>query len=237
MSKKSTLLDAIEQLYAMQFESRDVAFIFLGYSGVILRTKEAVIAFDPGKALGPSEISALEYLDLLCITHNHWDHFNLELTTQLCNQTNAHVIADSISVRELTDNLPTEQLTIGKSNTSGASYETQKLNVFTLPGIHVGPLNQYLVDIGGLRIYHGGDSRYWRHKNQGSDIAFVPTGTATTCAPGVALAMVMNMQPKIVVAIHGNRQDMIQFRDLMTTVMPEKQLIIPERFKVIRITS
>ncbi len=235
MSKKQSLSDAIKELYSLQLESGEVAFTFLGYSGVLLRTEAVVIAFDPGKNLGPSEISTLKHLDIVFYTHNHWDHFNLELAVKMYSETNAHIVTDSVSYDELVDKIPPEKLTFGDSRSSAIEYEVEGYNIVALCGIHVGPLNQYIVNVGGLRIFHGGDSGYWRHKDQTADIAFVPTGTARTCAPGVALAMVMELQPKVVVAIHGNRQDMREFKNLMSKVFPDKELIVPDRFMSVKI--
>ncbi len=237
MSKKQSPLEAIEELYSIQLESDEVAFVFSGYSGILLRTKDTAIAFDPGKSLSPIEISALKHLNFVFYTHNHWDHFNLELAVKIYSETNAHIVTDSVSYAELVDRIPSEKLTFGESRSSAVNYEVAGYNIVALCGIHIGPINQYIVDLGGLRIFHGGDSGYWRHKNQTSDIAFVPTGTATTCAPGVALATVMDLQPKVVVAIHGNRKDMKQFKGMMRAMLPDTELIVPERFKVIRFTG
>ena len=124
-------------------------------------------------------------------------------------------------------------ITVGKS---GTKYVIEGHEVMILPGIHVGPIFQYLVNFEGIKIYHGGDSGYWRHKDISADITFVPTGTATTCSPAVALAMVMNLQPKFAVPIHGNKQDLKQFRVLMEKVLPEVEVIVPEKFKLVRIS-
>jgi L-ascorbate metabolism protein UlaG (beta-lactamase superfamily) len=119
---------------------------------------------------------------------------------------------------------------------SGSIHQIEGLEVVILPGIHVGPINQYLVDFGGITVFHGGDSGYWRHKDVSADIAFVPTGTATTCSPAVALAMIMNLQPKLAVPIHGNKQDLKQFNVLMGKVLPDIEVIVPERFKLVKLS-
>ncbi|MFX1367714.1 MAG: MBL fold metallo-hydrolase [Promethearchaeota archaeon] len=231
---RSTRKKAIENLYSMLLRDDELAFIFLGYSGILLRTKDTAIAFDPGKGLGLHEISALEYLDLLVFSHNHWDHYNLDFAVKIFTKTNAHIVADSISYNELADKIPPEKLTLGNPGISGKMYESEGHKITALPGIHVGPQSQYLVHSGEYRIFHGGDSGYWRHKNHVADIAFVPTGTATTCAPEVALAMVMDLKPRTVVAIHGNSQDKREFRVLMSKVCPDIELLLPEQFTPIR---
>ncbi|MFX0015519.1 MAG: hypothetical protein ACFFBQ_21095 [Promethearchaeota archaeon] len=58
------------------------------------------------------------------------------------------------------------------------------------------------------------------------NIAFVPTGTTTTCSSEVALVMVMNVQPQLIVPIHGNKQDLKQFDVLVKKVLSDLEVIV-----------
>lgn len=229
--------EAVQSLYSLELNAGEAAFIFLGYSGVLLRTKELAIAIDPGRrSLGGPEVAAIEHLDLLFFTHNHWDHYSNEEAVQIINQTGTHVIADTISSEELKASIPANKLTIGDSGTSATTYTIDSHEIIALRGIHVGPITQYLANLGKIKVFHGGDSGYWRHKDVTADIAFVPTGTARTCSPEVALAMVVDLQPKLAVPIHGKKQVMQQFKDLMGKVLPDIDVIVPEKFKPVKIT-
>ncbi|UCG00783.1 MAG: MBL fold metallo-hydrolase [Candidatus Heimdallarchaeota archaeon] len=229
-------IEAIKSLYSLELNNNDAAFIFLGYSGIILRLKTFTMAFDPGKGLDLSEISAIEHLDLLSFTHNHWDHYNKEKALQLFAETGTHIVADIISSEELSTSVPTNLLTVGDAGSSFKTYRINDFEVSALRGVHVGPISQYLVNLGRLKVFHGGDSGYWRHPDVSADIAFVPIGTARTCSPAVALAMVMDLQPKIAVPIHGQKQEMKKFRVLVEKVLPDIEVIVPERFKLIKIS-
>ncbi|MHA2249917.1 MAG: MBL fold metallo-hydrolase [Candidatus Kariarchaeaceae archaeon] len=221
-------IEVINSLYSTDLNENEVIFIFLGYSGILLRSKDLVILFDPGKGLSQTEIKALKHLDLLFFTHNHWDHFNKELALQIIDQTGAHVVADVISAEELKENIPHDQMTIGNSFDKITQIENKEF--VALQGIHVGPITQYLVTCGEAKVFHGGDSGFWRHKNKSADLAFVPVGTATTCSPEVALAMVVNLQAKLVVPIHGRKQEMIKFKKLVEKILPDTEVIVPEKF-------
>lgn len=236
MKKGIDRTKAIESLFTFNLENNEVAFIYLGYSGIILRVKDTVIAIDPGKSIDKSEISAIGNLDLLLFTHSHWDHFTLDYALEIFQKTGVHVVADCMSAEELKGKLPHDKLTIGDSGSSSILYNVEGYEVIALRGVHVGPISQYLVKLEGLNVFHGGDSGYWRHKEHSADIAFVPTGTASTCAPGVALAMVIDLQPKVVVGMHGNNQVMRQFKALMEKVSPSIETIIPRRFEPIRVS-
>ncbi len=75
-----------------------------------------------------------------------------------------------------------------------------------------------------------------RLKRTSADLAFVPVGTATTCSPVVAIATIMDLQPKLAVPIHGRRQEMKQFKNIMEKVLPEVEVIVPDKFKPVRLT-
>lgn len=227
-------VEAIKALYSLKLDTNEFAFVFLGYSGILLRSKDLAIIIDPSRSLGQPEVSVLEHLDLLFFTHNHWDHFLNKEALEIIKQTGAHVVADTLTSEELKASVPPNMITVGDPGSSATTYEIENLEVVALRGIHVGPITQYLVNFGEIKVFHGGDSGYWRHKNISADIAFVPTGTATTCSPAVALAVVMNLQPKIAVPMHGNKQDIKHFNVLMGKVLPEIEVIVPEKFKAIK---
>jgi mRNA degradation ribonuclease J1/J2 len=46
----------------------------------------------------------------------------------------------------------------------------------------------------------------------------------------------MDLQPKLAVPIHGRKQEMKKFKDLTEKVLPEVEVIIPEKFKLIKIS-
>jgi L-ascorbate metabolism protein UlaG (beta-lactamase superfamily) len=64
-------IEVIKSLFPLELDTNECAFIFLGYSGILLRSKNSVIAIDPGRSLSQTEITAIEHFDLLFFTHNH----------------------------------------------------------------------------------------------------------------------------------------------------------------------
>jgi L-ascorbate metabolism protein UlaG (beta-lactamase superfamily) len=225
------LAKAIQLLFSLELNDKDAAFLFLGYSGIMLRLKSFVMVFDPGKSLGQSEIPKIESLNLLLFTHNHWDHFHEEKALLIIKQTGTHVVADIVTSEALKSRLSPERFTIGDPGSSLKAFDVADCEVIALRGVHVGSISQYLVKLEGIEIFHVGDSGYWRHPNVFADIAFVPTGTARTCSPAVALTTVMDLQPKLAVPIHGKKQDLKKFKDLVVKVLPDTDVIVPERFK------
>jgi len=117
-----------------------------------------------------------------------------------------------------------------------ATHQIDETEVTALQGIHVDPITQYLINLGRIKIFHGGDSGYRRQKDTPADLAFVPVGTAKTCSPAAALATIMDLSPRLAVPIHGRRREMKQFEDIMEKVCPEVEVIVPEKNKPTRLS-
>jgi L-ascorbate metabolism protein UlaG (beta-lactamase superfamily) len=228
--------DAIKTFYSIELLDNDNVFIYLGYSGILLRTNKYSIAIDPGKSLSQPEISVMEHLDFLLFTHDHWDHYNHKIALEIIKQTGAHVIADVVSSEDLKVDVISDKLTVGKSGTNSTTYRISDFEVIALRGVHVGPISQYLIDLGGIKVFHGGDSGYWRQIGLNADMMFVPVGTARTCSPAVALASVIDYHPKVAIPMHGKKQEMKKFKHLMEKILPEVEAIIPEKFKPVKYT-
>ena len=230
-------VEAVRALFSLELKDSEVAFLFLGYSGILLRTEDLAIAIDPGKSLSHEEVAAITHLDLILFTHNHWDHYKKDYALEIIQQTGTHVVADIVTSEELKAIIPSTRLTKADPRTKDATYQIGETAVTALEGIHVGPITQYLIDLGKIMVFHGGDSGYWRLKDTSADLAFVPVGTATTCSPATALATIIDLSPKIAVPIHGRRQEMKHFRSIMEKVLPEVEVIIADKFRPIRVPA
>ncbi len=229
-------VEAIKSLFSLELKNDEFAFLFLGYSGILLRSEDLTIAIDPGKSLTHTEASAIKHLDLLLFTHSHWDHFKIDHALEIFEQTRPQTVADIASYEELKAHIPPNMLTKADPAPKCATHQLDETEVTALQGIHVGPITQYLINLGGTRIFHGGDSGYWRHKNISADLAFVPVGTAKTCSPAAALATIMDLSPRLAVPIHGRRREMKQFKDIMEKVCPEVEVVVPEKNKPTRLS-
>lgn len=230
-------VEAVRALCSLELKDSDLAFLFLGYSGILVRTADLTVAIDPGKNLTHEEVAVIPHLDLLLFTHNHWDHYKRDYALEVIQQTGTHVVADIVTSEELKAIVPPARLTKADPRTRDATYQIGETAVTALEGIHVGPITQYLIDLGRITVFHGGDSGYWRLKDTAADLAFVPVGTATTCSPATALATIMDLSPKMAVPIHGRKQEMKQFKSIMEKVLPEVEVIIADKFRPIRVSA
>ena len=70
----------------------------------------------------------------------------------------------------------------------------------------------YQIKMGGITLFHGGDSGYVTLKDYPSDIAFVPIGRMSpTASPENAYKMVVDVKPEVAVAMHGSDKQKQQF--------------------------
>ena len=67
---------SIESLFSLDIGENEIAFLFLGYSGIILRTDIVAISIDPGKSLSQEEIRMITDLDLLFFHYGPPGHPN-----------------------------------------------------------------------------------------------------------------------------------------------------------------
>lgn len=62
----------IHELFQLTLNQNELAFIYLGFAGIILKVNDRVLAFDVGKeCLHQDEIEALEHLDVQFYSHTH----------------------------------------------------------------------------------------------------------------------------------------------------------------------
>jgi L-ascorbate metabolism protein UlaG (beta-lactamase superfamily) len=203
--------------------------MYLGNSGVILRTREGTIAFDVANLLTSEEVNAMQNLDIILFTHGHEDHYKQKNTVEMVNATGACVVAEPSVASDLRGKLPADELV---SAEPGGTYDVGDFKVAAISGVHRGPIDLYHVKAGGLSMLHCGDSGYVSLKEHTAKIAFLPTGNPSpTASPKDALRMALDCRPKVAVAIHGSGAQKKEFEKELKRQMPETAIIIPDRYK------
>jgi L-ascorbate metabolism protein UlaG (beta-lactamase superfamily) len=236
LSDEISLAQSIDELYDAELGTKEFAFIYAGYAGVLLRTKDTVITLDPADLF--SEVKEhIRSLDLITYSHNHYDHYNLSNAVALHKKTDATIISEYNMVEELRSRIPSEKVLSGPEEFKGMASTNFKVNGMAVKlyrGVHPRQLAQFRLSIGRLKIFHAADSGYWPVGKKKVDVAFLPTGTPSpTCHPGVALAMAMDTEPTFAVAVHGNKKQRQKFKDLVAHELPDTQVIIPQENELV----
>jgi L-ascorbate metabolism protein UlaG (beta-lactamase superfamily) len=225
----------IQELYELTLNEDELAFIYLGYAGIILRSQKGVLAFDVSQeCIRDEEIAALKKLDLQFYSHTHWDHWDPGATLKILERTGAKIVAEPQVVTEMGDSLASDALTAARP---GQPLTINRVEVSAIEGVHPRPITLFHVKWGAFRIFHGADSGYVPLGDYPSDLAFVPVGTPSpSCSPKNALNMVLDVRPQAVVAMHGNQKQLREFRRLVERQMPETEIILPEPCELVRVS-
>ena len=221
--------DSVRDLFSPALERSEAAFMYLGYSGVVLRMMGGTVAFDVADLLKGEEIRALESLDLLLFTHSHGDHYKSRETLEIFRATGAQIVAEPLVARDLRGKVPSDKLTAAEP---GRTYDIGDFKITAVRGVHRGPINLYHVKMGELSVFHGGDSGYVSVSEYPADLVFLPTGRPSpTASPEDALRMALDLKPKVAVAIHGSASQNSAFEKAVREKVPETTVVIPEPYK------
>jgi L-ascorbate metabolism protein UlaG (beta-lactamase superfamily) len=220
--------EEIGSFFASELSENQIAFIYLGASGILVRTSKKSVLIDAAGFLKGDEMAALKEINLLIFTHSHLDHFNTGKTVKLFKKTGAPILAEAKVADKLKTGIPKEKLTAA---TSGETYVYGDLTAKAVQGVHRGPLMLFQIKMGNLLVFHAGDSGYVPLKDYQSQIAFLPTGRwSPTCSPENAFKMAAELKPKVAVAIHGSKGQHKEFENLLKEKMPQTKVIIPTPF-------
>jgi L-ascorbate metabolism protein UlaG (beta-lactamase superfamily) len=240
LPKEISLAQSIDELYAIDLDRKDFAFIYAGYAGILLRTKDTVVALDPADLFSKVK-KHIQSLDLITYSHSHFDHYYISDAVAFCKKTNATIVSEYNMVEELSKRIPAEKILSGPEEFKGmksTNFDVNGIKVKIFRGVHPRPIMQLRVTIGQLRIFHAADSGYWPVGKQKVDVAFLPTGSPSpTCHPGVALAMAMDTNPTFAVAVHGNAKQCKKFKDLAAHELPETTVVVPKVNELVILTK
>jgi len=163
--------------------------------------------------------------DYILITHDHYDHFDLDSINKISNEKTIVIIPDSmvrqvfakLNMQNVRGVLPNEEYNInGLIFNTIPSYNTNK-DFHKKESKWVG----YLVNIENQIIYVAGDTDITEENKQVKcDIAFVPIGGTYTMDYKEAAELINTIKPSQVIPIHyhtivGTRENAEQFKELL----------------------
>lgn len=210
---------------------------WLGHSGFLLEGEGKKIYIDP-YAL-PEEPAFEDRADILLITHEHFDHCSPEDIRKVRRSDSTTLIPENCSLSFRGD---ARRICEGDILSDGLAIKGVRIDVipaynqdkpFHPRGLGVG----YIVELGGLRIYHAGDSDYIPEMQDiKADIALLPIGGTYTMDAEEAAAAAAVISPKVVIPMHyGTFEDINadpeKFKAFVHAKNPAIEVVILERPK------
>lgn len=223
--------EAIRQLYAIPLEAGEAAFVYAGYSTIIFRLPNTTFGVDLGGYF--KQVKALEALDMLCLTHHHRDHFDPKTTHAIFKATGADIVVEPDLAEQVEGKIPSGKLF---SAHPGNPFKVGQYEIRGVVGVHFGPITLYHIKYGDLSIFHAGDSGYIPLKEYPAELAFLPCGSPSpSCSPNQAHQMALDIQPRIVVAVHGNKKERALFSKLVGKDLPDTRVVIPNPYSPVKL--
>jgi L-ascorbate metabolism protein UlaG (beta-lactamase superfamily) len=190
-----------------------------GHSTTAVVTPEAKILIDPfftGNAMASAKAEDVE-ADVIAVTHGHGDHVGD--TVDIAKRTGALVISNFEIVNWLQNqglsNLHPLHIGGGHNFPWGRLKLTIAHHGSAMPdGSYGGLAAGILLDLGGIRVYHAGDTGLFSDMKLiggvGIDLALIPIGDNFTMGPDDAVQAVQLLRPKNVIPLHFDTFDVIQ---------------------------
>jgi L-ascorbate metabolism protein UlaG (beta-lactamase superfamily) len=198
----------------------DLELVFIGHSSLMMTFRGKIIHFDPyGKM---ADYKKLPKADLIFITHDHNDHFDL-------------AALQAIQKKETTVILPpicSEKVPEGWIMENGESLTVEGVEIQALPAYNMvhkrengqafhpkGIGNGYVLTFGDKRIYVAGDTENIADMKalKGIDCAFLPMSVPSTMTPEMVADAAKAFKPKILYPYHYGETDPTKLTKLLKT--------------------
>lgn len=198
----------------------DLELFFLGHASLIMTFQGKTLHFDPyGKV---ADYTKLPKADLIFITHDHNDHFDLA-ALETVRQNDTVVILPPICSGSVPDGLVMR---------NGEHLTVQGIKVEAIPAFNLvhkrangqpfhpkGIGNGYLLTLGNKRIYVAGDTENIPAMKalKNIDCAFLPMSVPSTMTPLMVADAARAFKPKILYPYHYNETDPSLLTKLLKT--------------------
>jgi L-ascorbate metabolism protein UlaG (beta-lactamase superfamily) len=196
----------------------DLGITFIGHATLMFEFAGKVIHVDPVSSM--ADYSKLPKADLIFVTHDHGDHFDLKAICLLQKPT-----TDIILTRTCAD-----KAQMGAVLENGQSVVKQGIKVEAVPAYNIvnlrgpgnpyhprGVGNGYILTFGDKRVYVAGDTENTPEMKalKDIDIAFLPMNLPYTMTPEMVADAARAFKPKILYPYHYGQTDPQRLAELL----------------------
>lgn len=198
--------------------SGDLKITFIGHGTLLFTFSEKIIHVDPYGRL--ADYSTLPKADIILITHEHGDHFDLKIIKMLRTEKTSLVLTESC----------TKDISGGIVLKNGDVQTAQGLKIEAIPAYNIvhkrdneepfhpqGIGNGYIITFGDKRVYVAGDTENIPEmKELGEiDIAFLPMNLPYTMTPEMVADAARMIKPQILYPYHYGNTDTSKLVELL----------------------
>lgn len=219
-------------------EKNSIIFKWLNnYAGVLLKTPTKTLLIDPVDVKPKN----LPHINAVLITHEHYDHLDQRLITEIQKINNCTIIADQTSSKSLKLLIPTEKLI---ETRVGDQTRIGEVKVKTEKCKHQAqtPVTYIITSEENVKTWHTADSLPYPEmattaQKEKIDIAFCTVGIAQGATPETGSEIAWLIKPKMAIPYHTNStESQRKFAQIIRTEQPKTSTIIPEVNKAYQIT-
>jgi L-ascorbate metabolism protein UlaG (beta-lactamase superfamily) len=220
-------------------EKNAILFVWFNqYAGIILKTPTKTLAIDPVDIKPKS----LQNVDAILITHEHYDHLDPRLITEIQKATNCTIIADSASTKKLQHAIPTEKLQEIKP---GAEIKIGEVSVKAEKCNHTAqaPVTYIITSEDEVKVYHTADSLPFPElaamgQSEKFDVVFCTVGIAPGSTPQTGFEIARLTKPQVAVPYHtASTASQTQFAEIIKKELPKTACLIPEQNKIYQVSK
>lgn len=217
----------------------EILFVWFNrYAGVTIKTPSKTLVIDPVDVKPRN----FKNVDTVLITHEHYDHLDQPLVSQIHKLTQCEVVADPTSARRLQNVIPPEKLQAIQPDSEvkfgEVSVKAEKSNHPAAT-----PVSFIITSEDGVKVYHTADSLPFPEmaaigKREKLDVVFCTVGIAPGTSPETGVEIARLTKPKVAVPYHtGLTQDLEKFAELLKKEMPKVACLIPEIGKIYQVSK
>jgi len=211
---------------------------FNRYAGVTIKTPSKTLVIDPVDVKPRN----FKNLDAVLITHEHYDHLDQPLVSEIYKLTQCEVVADPTSAQRLQNVIPPEKL---REIQLGSEVKFGEVSVKAEKSNHPAakPVSFIITSEDGVKVYHTSDSLPFSEmaaigEREKPDVVFCTVGIAPGTSPETGVEIARLTKPKVAVPYHtGLTQDLKKFAELLKKDMPNITCLIPEIGKIYQVSK
>lgn len=218
----------------------EVLFVWLNrYAGVTLKTPSKTLVIDPVD-VKPRDF---KNVDAVLITHEHYDHMDPSLISELQKLTQCTVVADPTSARKLRHLISPEKLLEARPG-SEVKFDTVSVKVENCnhPPATT-PVSFIITSEDDIKVFHTADSMPFPEmatigEREKLDLVFCTVGIAPGTSPETGLDIARLTKPKVAVPYHtGSSAEQKKFAELLKKELPKMTCLIPETGKIYEVSK